>query len=180
MHTLESTTSSLAPTAIPFDLENESAYRQWRALKLRSYPARVEELVVEVGDPRALTGAEREAILQRSRKANMAIYAGKVREADRDIPRMLGRQIGLQRLDSNWLADDDGITQLVVSGTGARQSYIPYTDRPIKWHTDGYYNPPTRRIWADFSPVGPLFALSCRGVGACRAGLGFGGARARS
>ena len=148
MHTLESTTSSLAPTAIPFDLENESAYRQWRALKLRSYPARVEELVVEVGDPRALTGAEREAILQRSRKANMAIYAGKVREADRDIPRMLGRQIGLQRLDSNWLADDDGITQLVVSGTGARQSYIPYTDRPIKWHTDGYYNPPTRRIWA--------------------------------
>ena len=148
MHTLTRTAPALAPTAIPFDLENESAYRQWRELKLGSYPARVEELVVEVGDPRALTDAEREAILRRCRNANMAIYAGKVREADKDIPRLLGRQIGLQRLDSNWLADDDGITQLKASGTGERQDYIPYTDRPIKWHTDGYYNPPARRIWA--------------------------------
>jgi hypothetical protein len=148
MHTLTRTAPALAPTAIPFDLENESAYRQWRELKLRSYPARIEELVVEVGDPRALTGAEHEAILRRCRKANMAIYAGKVREADKDIPRLLGRQFGLQRLDSNWLADDDGITQLTVSGIGERQDYIPYTDRPIKWHTDGYYNPPARRIRA--------------------------------
>src|SRR3990170_868052 len=108
MPSLARTAFSLAPTAIPFDLENESAYRQWRELKLRSYPARIEELVVEVGDPRALTGAEHEAILRRCRKANMAIYAGKVRDADKNIPRLLGRQFGLQRLDSNWLADDDG------------------------------------------------------------------------
>lgn len=142
------TAPALAPTATPFDLEGESAYRHWREFKLRGYPARVEELVVEVDDPRALTGAERQAILRRCRKANMAIYAGKVRDADKNIPRLLGRQFGLRRLDSNWLADDDGITQLMVSGTGERQDYIPYTDRPIKWHTDGYYNPPERRIWA--------------------------------
>jgi hypothetical protein len=148
MPRLARTATTLALTASPFGLENESAYRQWRELKLRSHPARVEELVVEVGDPRALTGAEHEAILRRCRKANMAIYAGKVREADKEIPKLLGRQFGLQRLDSNWLADDDGITQLRVSGTGGRQDYIPYTDRPIRWHTDGYYNPPARRIWA--------------------------------
>ena len=162
MLTLARTAPLLAPTAILFDLENESAYRQWRELKLRNYPARVEDLVVQVGDPRALTAAEHEAILQRCRKANMAIYAGKVREADKDIPRLLGRQFGLHRLDSNWLADDDGITQLKVSGsgTGERQDYIPYTDRPIKWHTDGYYNPPARRIWAML-----LHCVSCAGSG---------------
>lgn len=135
-------------TASPFFPENESAYQQWREQKLRHYPARVEELVVEVGDPRALTSAERGAILQRCSKANMAIYAGRARDADKDIPRLLGRQFGLQRLDANWLADEDGITQLAVSGTGQRQDYIPYTNRPIKWHTDGYYNPPERRIRA--------------------------------
>jgi hypothetical protein len=139
---------SPAPEANPYLPENEPAYHQWRERKLRGYPARVEELVVEVGDPRALTGAEHEAILQRCRKANMAIYAGRVREADKDIPRLLGRQFGLQKLDANWLADDDGISQLTASGAGDRQDYIPYTDRPIKWHTDGYYNSPERRIWA--------------------------------
>jgi alpha-ketoglutarate-dependent taurine dioxygenase len=31
---------------------------------------------------------------------------------------------------------------------GTRKHYIPYTDKPIKWHTDGYYNPPERQIRA--------------------------------
>ncbi len=35
----------------------------------------------------------------------------------------------------------------VVEG-GRRQRYIPYTDRPINWHTDGYYNEPRHRIRA--------------------------------
>jgi hypothetical protein len=148
MNTLASL--ALLTTAIPFAPADEPAYRKWREFKLRGYPARAEDLIVEVGDPRALTRAEHEAMLSRCCKANMAIYAGKVREADKDIPRLLGRQFGLRRLDPNWLADDDGITQLQAqtSGTGAKHSYIPYTDRPIKWHTDGYYNPPARRIWA--------------------------------
>jgi len=148
VNTIARTSPAFAPTAIPFAPANETEYRQWRDIKLRGYPDRVEELVVEVGDPRALTRAEHEAIRLRCRKTNMAIYAGKAQEADKDIPRLLGWQFGLRHLDSNWLADDDGITQIQVSGTGAQQGYIPYTDRPIKWHTDGYYNPPARRIWA--------------------------------
>lgn len=28
----------------------------------------------------------------------------------------------------------------------ARGDYIPYTNQPLSWHTDGYYNPPGRRI----------------------------------
>ena len=35
-----------------------------------------------------------------------------------------------------------------VAETAARGEFIPYTDRPIRWHTDGYYNPPQRRIRA--------------------------------
>ena len=29
---------------------------------------------------------------------------------------------------------------------GARADFIPYTDKPIRWHTDGYYHPQSRRI----------------------------------
>ncbi len=38
------------------------------------------------------------------------------------------------------MADDDGIIPLAVAPEGTRTRYIPYTDRPIAWHTDGYYN----------------------------------------
>jgi alpha-ketoglutarate-dependent taurine dioxygenase len=64
------------------------------------------------------------------------------------VPRVLGRQLGLNRLDRNFLADDDGVSSVTVAGESGRGEFIPYTDRPIRWHTDGYYNPPDRKIRA--------------------------------
>ena len=50
-------------------------------------------------------------------------------------------------MDANWLADEDGISQIRVSqATDGRGGFIPYTDRAIRWHTDGYYHPGERRI----------------------------------
>jgi hypothetical protein len=77
----------------------------------------------------------------------MAIYAGKTgADPDKAIPALLGEQFGLTRLDCNMGADDDGITSLRVVEGEWRGSYIPYTNRPIHWHTDGYYNTPERQI----------------------------------
>jgi hypothetical protein len=140
--------SALATQGNPFDLVEEAAYRRWREHKLAAYPARLEDLLVQVNDPRRVTRAERHAILERCAKANMAIYASPSRGEDKSILRLLGLQLGLRRLDANYLADEDGITQVTVSSVGDRPNYIPYTNRPIKWHTDGYYNPPGRHIWA--------------------------------
>lgn len=136
------------PWGHPFDLNDEQDYLRWRDGKLAHAPHSTAELIVEVRDPRALSPSEHEALLARIRRCNMAIYAGSVREQDSAIPRLLGRQFGLENLDANWLADEDGISEIAVSEGGARQMYIPYTDRPIKWHTDGYYNPSERNIRA--------------------------------
>ncbi|MGH8670445.1 MAG: TauD/TfdA family dioxygenase [Burkholderiales bacterium] len=136
------------PVVSPFDPDQAFPYQRWRDQKLANYPNRVDELVVELKDPRSLTNAEHDAIVQRCRNANMAIYASQTREPDKNIPSLLGRRLGLRNLDPNFLADDDGITTLAVSNLGERPNYIPYTNRPLKWHTDGYYNPPQRRIWA--------------------------------
>jgi alpha-ketoglutarate-dependent taurine dioxygenase len=130
----------------PFHPDNQAAYRLWREQKLAAYPSRLEDLIVEVGDPRALTSSEREAIMGRCRKANMAIYASKCIEPDKDIPRKLGQQLGLMHLDSNLLADEDAISSLTVAEGGDKRDYIPYTNKPIKWHTDGYYNTSDRQI----------------------------------
>ncbi|MDX1513521.1 MAG: TauD/TfdA family dioxygenase, partial [Gammaproteobacteria bacterium] len=34
-----------------------------------------------------------------------------------------------------------GIAVLRRESAGGKAGYIPYTDRPMNWHTDGYYNP---------------------------------------
>jgi hypothetical protein len=140
--------ASVAMTDSPFDLDNTAAYSAWRERKLADYPAGIEELIVQVGDPLQLTRAEHAAIEHRCRRTNMAIYAGPCGNPDKLIPKRLGEQFGLTELDRNMGADDDGITALRVVEGEWRGTYIPYTNRPIHWHTDGYYNTPDRRIRA--------------------------------
>lgn len=132
----------------PFDLADDAAYRLWRDAKLAHYPRRIEDLIVEVKDPHQLTDSEYAAIADCVRRSNMAIYASAHTEADKTLPRRMGEQFGLVRLDHNVLADEDAISTLTVAEEkeGMRADYIPYTNRGIRWHTDGYYNPPARRI----------------------------------
>ena len=131
----------------PFDLTNEAGYAAWRNRKLEDYPTSIEDLIVEVRDPRNLTPAELDALHACCRKTNMAIYAGPTgSDPDKDIPRLIGAQFGLTQLDYNMGADDDGVTALKVVDGKWRSGYIPYTNRSIHWHTDGYYNLPERQI----------------------------------
>ncbi len=133
----------------PFKLECVDAYARWRATKLDGYPANVEALRVDVDDPRDLRADELHRLAQRCRKTNMAIYASRLGSpADKDIPRRLGEQFGITHLDSNLLADEDAVTSLQVAPEKSGRGYIPYSNRRLLWHTDGYYNPPERRVRA--------------------------------
>jgi len=141
----------MIPPDSPFHPDNEAAYQAWRAAKLADYPTRGEELIVPVNDPRQLSDNEYQALWRLIAKTNMAIYATNLGEKeDKDSPRLLGAQFGLSHLDANWLADEDGISSLTPRDEGGekRGEFIPYTHHRIRWHTDGYYNPPERRIWA--------------------------------
>jgi alpha-ketoglutarate-dependent taurine dioxygenase len=131
----------------PFALDNTTAYLRWRDHKLAQAITNTDELIVKIKDPRALTAAEHIALLNRCQRSNMAIYATGSDPADEGMVRQFGLQFGLTSLDANWLAGEQGITRVTVcADDGQRQAYIPYTDRAIKWHTDGYYNPPERLI----------------------------------
>ncbi len=132
----------------PFDLNDHDAYQRWREHKLAHAITDLNQFVVEIDDPAALTPAEHAALLSRCQGSNMVIYATRRDISEPDI-KALGEQFGLHRLDANWLADDLGISRITVcQEESQRQAYIPYTNRPIKWHTDGYYNPPERQIRA--------------------------------
>ena len=141
--------SAGAPVSSPFVLESHQVFDRWKENKLAGYPAAAASLMVEVADPKALTSVERDKLLSVCRKTNMAIYISRTcHDTDKEIPRELARQFGLQHVDSNLLADEDAITSITVQPEKSGRGYIPYSNRRLLWHTDGYYNPPERRVRA--------------------------------
>ncbi|MBL0151408.1 MAG: TauD/TfdA family dioxygenase [Ideonella sp.] len=131
----------------PFELDDEASYRRWREAKLAACPASVDELLVDIADPLALTSAERGAAAAPCRARTWRCTACTRGRTTRRAVVALGRQLGLRQLDANWLADEDGLSNITQSDqTDGRGGFIPYTDRPINWHTDGYYHPQERRI----------------------------------
>lgn len=131
----------------PFLPENEAAYQAWREAKLADYPTTAAELIVDIADPAQLSATEYQALLARLRKTNMAIYRSRLGDNPDKAPlTALAARFGLRRLDSNLLADDDGLTSITVNPEGEHPRYIPYTNRPINWHCDGYYNTGEQQI----------------------------------
>jgi len=134
-------------TTSPFDLTDDRAYRCWREWKLSDYPGAAEDLIVSVANPFRLSPAEIQALLSRCQKVNAAIYRISSGDfADKELVGSLGRQFGLVRLDRNLRADEDSITSLKVVPETRGTYYIPYTNRPLNWHTDGYYNTPDEQV----------------------------------
>lgn len=130
-------------------LDDSAAYTSWRDHKLSDYPVSAQQLIVEIDDPRHLSVAEQQEIRRLCAKTNLAIYACRRPVADDKAQvRVLGEQLGLRRIDGNLCADDTGISALRVMADGPQLEYLPYTDKPLNWHTDGYYNAPAQRIRA--------------------------------
>jgi alpha-ketoglutarate-dependent taurine dioxygenase len=127
----------------------QDPFERWRERKLARYPRRAEDLIVEVRDPRQLNDSEAAELRRVCGAANMAVYASPLAGlADKDIARRLGARLGLARLHANPLADEDGISSLEVAPEKSGRGYIPYSNRRLLWHTDGYYNAPEQRIRA--------------------------------
>ena len=135
-----------------FDLTDETDYRRWRASKLSSYPKRSSEQFVEIDDLARPTELERSQIRMRCRTANMAIYSSQPSPPDeRELRHALSAfagAFGLGHMEGHRSAADDGFVSLEVAEDGDRRGYIPYSNRPLTWHTDGYYNAPEDRVRA--------------------------------
>jgi len=131
----------------PFNLDNDPAYQAWREHKLENIPADISALIVEVKNLSKLSKPEKDELSACINTCNMAIYAShQGHDEDKLMMRAFGRQFGLERLDHNMGADDEGITELEVKQDNLHSRYIPYSNRAIHWHTDGYYNTSQKTI----------------------------------
>jgi hypothetical protein len=131
----------------PFHLDNDGAYQAWRAHKLADVPVSAAQLSVDLRDTANPRADELAAIREACERYNLCIYRGPA-DADKQAVTALGKGLGLYHLDDNLCADEDRITSLQVTEEGAHRSYIPYSDRALQWHTDGYYNTPEQQVRA--------------------------------
>ena len=125
----------------PFSLDDRDAYGRWREHKLRAFPLGMEAQRVSIGALGPLNEALRDEIVGACRRGNFAVY----RTVSETPPEMadlrdFGKALGLAKFDRHLWAPEQGIVALRKETDGARRGdYIPYTDRPMGWHTDGYY-----------------------------------------
>jgi alpha-ketoglutarate-dependent taurine dioxygenase len=131
----------------PFDLADNVAYQKWRIQKLANQPAAINDLLVSIADINAVSDDELKQLQQVVSKYNLAVYdLGEERVASKAEIRRFARLLGLDNIDNNICSDEDSITSLQVSESGQKKIYIPYTNRRLSWHADGYYNPLDQQI----------------------------------
>lgn len=154
--------------ASPFALDDQETYRNWRERKLGAYPRHAADLRTPIADLSRPTAAERAEIAARCRLANMAVYVSAPVDSEAAIRRSLiafARALGLSSIEAHRSAEADSLVAIEVDQGPAKRGFIPYTNRPLSWHTDGYYNAPDEAVRAMVlhcvraAPAGGLNAL---------------------
>jgi len=103
---------------------------------------------VEIESLAAPGDRARSEIVRRCRESNLALYRAPADQPARDGLRAFAEAFGLRIAEAHRSAGGDGIVALRESDAPAQRGYIPYSKRPMNWHTDGYYNAPGDRISA--------------------------------
>jgi hypothetical protein len=127
-----------------FALGDENSWRSWRDAKLRRLEAEIGTSPTPIADSSALSDDERRSLLAQIAATNMALYEWRLTPPNDDALDVwllaFTKSFGLRALEDHRSANRNGVVRIEVVQGGGRAGYIPYTNRRIAWHTDGYYN----------------------------------------
>ncbi|MGB1254525.1 MAG: TauD/TfdA family dioxygenase [Thiolinea sp.] len=130
-----------------FSLQNNELYKKWRDWKLSAYPVDTGTLMTTINSSEAPSKMHIEPLLRTATLFNMAFYRLTGEQAtSKNAVHQLATACGLRNINHNLCADADSLTSLQVTRHPGQHEYIPYTNRPLSWHTDGYYNRPEEQI----------------------------------
>jgi alpha-ketoglutarate-dependent taurine dioxygenase len=132
------------------DLDQTDLYLHWRAAKLKTAENSLNLRPVVVKNLSRPTRTERDSLILRCRMNNFAVYdctgAESGTTAGEPALRSFAAGFQLRIAETHRSAGESGIVALQVSEMAGRRGYIPYSSRPMNWHTDGYYNRPDDQI----------------------------------
>ena len=156
----------------PFDLNNDEAYQDWRKGKLANANTYDKYSFINIKKtpphfygvspdcfPSEVSNSEIKAllpidqILLECHHNNYCLY--KLEECQnldaqqtKRFIHALANACGINQLDNNLCADEDSLTSLYNKKCKDKREYIPYTNKKLSWHTDGYYNTKDQTIFS--------------------------------
>ena len=108
--------------------------------------------MVYIDNPTRLTAKELETLHSVISKANFALYHCATEVTPESLLAM-AKQLGLNQVIKHRHSNENGISVL-QHRKDKNNHYIPYSNRPLNWHTDGYYS--------DISQFVQSFILHCQ------------------
>jgi alpha-ketoglutarate-dependent taurine dioxygenase len=129
-------------------LNNLDEYKRWRDGKLANASTKIESYLIEISNPFELACSEKDRIKILCQQNNFALFNI---EQQNNYPQAIiaiNKQLGLTDYDPHLYAQDQGLAHITQSVKKDQTEFIPYTDKAIGWHTDGYYNTIAQRIRA--------------------------------
>lgn len=114
-------------------------FKQWALEKEDNIPLNIDDLIVKIHDINHATLAEISNIKDIIKRFNYCIYQSKVGlNAQADLMNF-AQSIGMETYDTNNIHNSP-ISLIMSLETKNALNYIPYTNKKLNWHTDGYYD----------------------------------------
>lgn len=136
---------------------NDAVYQKWREEKLAGCANGGTHNKVRLRNLSQPGESAISAMVSGCLKYNMVIYELENNDSTADDESQLKlradlknfcTKLGLYDVETNRSQGDDGVVAIRVDNSGIGAGYIPYTNKPLSWHTDGYYNAADTRIYA--------------------------------
>ncbi|ABL02745.1 conserved hypothetical protein [Candidatus Ruthia magnifica str. Cm (Calyptogena magnifica)] len=121
-------------------LINLDEYKHWRDEKLANASTKIEACLIEISNPFELTHSEKNKIKLLCQQNNFALFnIGQQSNYPQAII-AINKQLGLIDYDPHLYVQNQGLAYITQSVKKDQVEFIPYTNKAIGWHTDGYYN----------------------------------------
>ena len=144
---------------------NEPVYQKWREKRLAAVSLRRQDHIIKIPSLGRVTDNQIREILDQCEQFNMAIYEENEPEIEKNLKAQAKirssllefcKALGLAKSESHRSQGEDGVVAIKVHHDGVKNpadastkgGYIPYSEKALSWHTDGYYNAPIHRIKA--------------------------------
>ncbi len=136
--------------ASPFSLSNYDAYQYWKEKKLINFTNDFDKLIITIDNIKQPSRNEIDSLFKLTEQYNFTFYRFNKPSLNPDYNKQkvmqLARYFGLNKLDKNICAGEDSLTSITVTQHEGQHQYIPYSNKRLSWHTDGYYNTPEQQI----------------------------------
>lgn len=112
---------------------------EWAANKELNIPLNINDLKVNLRDINHVSKNEISQIKEKLTKFNCCIYISDSNlKEDANIMKF-AMSLGMRTFDSHNI-DESNISTISADKTENNIRYIPYTNKALNWHTDGYYD----------------------------------------